>query len=86
MRQNAPATQREYPLAEHDTLLFSTNFKRRIVDASDALIQASGFGCKEHHGKGFAVVVAQAHTLSRKSEQAQGLEEAASVFHPGGAA
>ena len=56
MRQNVPVTQREYPLADSDTLLSSTDLKGRIVYANDAFIQVSGFGREELYGKAHNVV------------------------------
>ena len=56
MRQNVPVTQREYPLADSDTLLSSTDLKGCIVYANDAFIQVSGFGREELYGKAHNVV------------------------------
>ncbi|WP_342130266.1 methyl-accepting chemotaxis protein [Hydrogenophaga sp. OTU3427] len=56
MRNNGPVTQREFPMAEGDTLLSTTDLKGRITYANDAFIRCSGFERDELYGKAHNLV------------------------------
>lgn len=50
MRVNEPVTQREFPLEDGVTLLSTTDVDSRIVYASEAFVQVSGFSREELAG------------------------------------
>ena len=51
MRINQPVTQREHQLADHATLMSTTDTQSRITYANAAFVEASGYSQDELHGQ-----------------------------------
>ena len=58
-RRATLASQREYPIGEHEVLLSTTDLKGRITYANEAFIQVSGFTRENIY------VYGKAHTVVR---------------------